>query len=114
MTSEAIAISVIAAIAAGASQAVAHHYAESKRWPAIPRYVCGLSIIFIAVGAVLFASLSLELAAMLYGLMWLIAGASGLATWLSYEADRHKDADHILSEYDLDHEAERILEKHRP
>ena len=111
MTSEAIAISVIAAIAAGASQAVAHHYAESKRWPAIPRYVCGLSIIFIAVGAVLFASLSLELAAMLYGLMWLIAGASGLATWLSYEADRARP--HLMSEHDLDRMADEIAGKHR-
>lgn len=87
MTSTIIGIGFIGAIAAALAQAVAHQVAQRHNWKRIPRYVTGITIIAIAYAPVLFFALQLEHAAVLYGLFWLITGASGLATWISYESD---------------------------
>lgn len=83
-----ISIGIIGAIAAALAQAVAHQIAERRQWPRIPRYVAGITIIALAFAPVLFSALPVEYAAVIYSLFWLIIGASGLATWMSYEADR--------------------------
>jgi hypothetical protein len=87
MNSTTITIGVIGAIMAGLAQALAHQVAQHYHWRRIPRYVTGITIIAVAFAPVVFYALAIELAAIVYGLFWLITGASGLATWISYEAD---------------------------
>ena len=82
-----IGLAIVAAIMAAALQTVWHHVATRKRWRPIPRYVAGITTVAAAFAAPIFAALPVETAATLYGLLWLIIGASGLATWLAYEAD---------------------------
>lgn len=108
--STAITIGIVAAIAAGLAQAVAHHYAERHDWPRIPRYVTGITIIALALAPVMFSALSVEHAAVLYGLFWLIVGASGLSTWICYEAD--KKLGPPLSRDDLEKWADAIAGEH--
>ena len=110
MNSIIIGIGVIGAIAAALAQAVAHQVAQRHNWKRIPRYVTGITIIAVAYAPVVFFALALEYAAVIYGLFWLITGASGLATWISYEAeggsdhptrnDLEKWADAIAGEHD--------------
>jgi predicted membrane channel-forming protein YqfA (hemolysin III family) len=90
--SDTIFIGIICATAAAFAQAFAHQVAARHRWKRIPRYVTGISIIALAFAPILFSALPPELAAVLYGLFWLITGASGLATWISYEADKPRSA----------------------
>jgi hypothetical protein len=82
-----IVIGCAAALAAGFAQAVAHQYAQRHRWRLVQRYVAGLTIINIAAAFPLFAALTIEQAVTLYGLLWLIGGVSGLATWICHESD---------------------------
>ena len=112
MTGTTIGIALIAAIAAGCAQAIAHQVAERRRWGRIPRYATGLTIINIAFAPVLTFALPLEAAAILYALLWLIGGVSGLATWLSYEADK-KSLPNGNSLDDLDKWADAIAGEHR-
>ncbi len=81
-------IGIVCALCAGLAQALAHQVAAIHAWKRIPRYVAGITIIALAFAPVLFYALPTEVAAVLYGLFWLITGASGLATWISYEADK--------------------------
>lgn len=112
MTSHTIATALICAIAAGCAQAVAHQVAERRHWKPIPRYATGLTIINLAFAPVLAIALPIDLAALLYALLWLIGGAAGLFTWLSYEADR-KVHTPLMSEHDLDRLADQIAGEHR-
>ena len=106
-----ISIGIIGAIAAGLAQALAHQVAQHYHWARIPRYVTGVTIIAAAFAPVVFSALSLEYAAVIYGLFWLITGASGFATWVCYEMDAkpkvtrddlEKWADVIAAEHDND------------
>ena len=92
---------------AAALQAVWHHIAERRHWRPIPRYVAGITTVAVAFAAPVFAALPLETAATLYGLLWLIIGMSGLATWLAYEAERPS-----MAGVDLDRLAEQISAEH--
>lgn len=104
-----VGIGIIGAIAAALAQSVAHQIARRNCWKRIPRYVTGITIIAVAYAPVVFFALPLEHAAVIYGLFWMITGASGLATWISYEADARpnvtrgdleKWADAIAGEHD--------------
>jgi hypothetical protein len=110
MNSSVIGIALLSSIMAGALQAVMHQIAERRRWKRIPRYATGLTIINVAYAPVVFLALPVETAATLYGLLWLIGGASGLATWLAYDADTPKPP---LADYDLDRLADMIAGEHR-
>jgi hypothetical protein len=105
-----ISIGIIGAIAAALAQAVAHQIASRYDWRRIPRYVTGITIIALAFAPVVFSALSVEQASVIYGLFWLITGASGLATWISYEADK-KPAP-ALSRDDLEKWADAIAGEH--
>lgn len=106
MTSNILVIGISGAFAAALAQAIAHQIAQRHRWRRIPRYVAGVTIIALAFAPVVFSALSLEYAAVIYGLLWLIIGASGLATWISYENDpktkpgETPDADAVLQKLD--------------
>ncbi len=110
--STAITIGIVAAITAGLAQAVAHQIAARYDWPRVPRYVAGITIIAVAFAPVMFSALSVEQAAVLYGLFWLIVGASGLSTWICYEADKRPKAGPPLSRDDLEKWADAIAGEH--
>jgi hypothetical protein len=101
-----IAIGVIAALAAGLGCTVAHGIAKRLHWPYIPRYVTGVALGNAAFAFVVFSALTVEQAAILYGLLWLIYGIEGLATWLSHE----NDPDPRLPLVSLTPEADRMLQ----
>lgn len=83
----AILVGILAALVAGGAQAIAHRYAQRQRWHPIARYTCGVTVIGAAFAVPLFVALPVESAAALLFVFALIVGTSGLATWLSYEAD---------------------------
>jgi predicted membrane channel-forming protein YqfA (hemolysin III family) len=109
MDSSTIGIGIIGAIAAAFAQAIAHQVARHYRWRRIPRYVTGITIIALAFAPVLFFALPLGHAAVIYGLFWLIVGASGLATWISYEMDGAPPA---FTRTDLEKWADAIAGEH--
>ena len=110
--STAITIGIVAAITAGLAQAVAHQVAERYQWERIPRYVTGITIIALAFAPVMFSALSVEQAAVLYGLFWLIVGASGLSTWICYEVDKRPKPGPPFSRDDLEKWADAIAGEH--
>ena len=111
MNSTIVGIGIVSAIAAAFAQAFAHQFAQHHHWKRIPRYVTGITIIAVAYAPILFFALPLETAAILYGLFWMITGFSGLATWISYEADpRPVEID--MTRDDLEKWAEAIAGEH--
>lgn len=111
MTEDILATGLAAALGAAIAQAAAHRIAERRQWKRLPRYVTGLTIINVAAAPVLYVALPLDIGALLYAILWLIGGASGLATWLAYEADRRSGP--AISDADLDRYAEYIAGEHR-
>ena len=83
----AIPVGILAAIAAALAMVVAHHIARKRQWSFVTRYTYGVSVIGLAFAAPLFAALPAESAALLLLILAVIAGASGMATWLSYDTD---------------------------
>lgn len=85
MDTNVISIGIVAALAAGLGCAVLHPIAKRLHWRYVPRYASGIAVGNGVYAFVIFAALPLETAAVLYGLLWLVYGAEGLATWLSHE-----------------------------
>lgn len=102
-----IGIGIIASIAAGLSCAIAHRHAKAHRWGFVPRYVTGTLIGLIALVFPLFAAMALPDALVLYGVVWLIFGVMGLATWLAHDND--PDPAHKGTRVTLTHEADDLL-----
>src|SRR4051812_34446628 len=109
MPSITISIGIIGAIMAALAQAIAHLVAEHHHWQRTPRYVTGITIIAAAFAPVIFSALTLEYAAVIYGLFWLIIGASGLTTWICYEIDA---ANVVPTRGDLEKWADAIAGEH--
>jgi hypothetical protein len=82
-----ISIALISAIAAGLACWAAHPLAKYLKWGYVPRYALGVGIGHLAYAFVIFSALPLTTAAILYGLLWLIYGAQGLATWIAHQHD---------------------------
>ena len=103
-----IAVGVIAAVAAGLACLVAHPIAKRHRWKYLERYATGVTIGHVAYAFVIFtAGLPIEVAAVLYGLLWLVYGGEGLATWHAHDSDPDPrprsltpDADKLLRDID--------------
>jgi hypothetical protein len=85
MNANVISIGIVTALAAALGCAVMHPIAKRMRWKFVPRYVSGVAVCNGVYAFVIFAALPLETAAVLYGLLWLIYGLGGLATWISHE-----------------------------
>lgn len=110
MNTTTVTIGIIGAIMAGLAQALAHQVAQHYHWKRIPRYVTGITIINAAFAPCVFYALPLEHAAIIYGLLWLVTGFSGLATWISYEFDPKPGG--AVSRGDLEKWAEAIAAEH--
>lgn len=107
-----ISLGILGSIVAGLAQFIAHQIARRYHWRRIPRYVCGITIIALAYAPVVFSALTLEQAAVLYGLFWLITGASGLAAWIAYEMDAQGHGSANLTQHDLEVWANAIAGEH--
>ncbi len=83
-----IAIGFVSAIAAGFACWIAHPLAKHLKWGYVKRYGTGVTIGLVAFGFPLFAALPIEMAVLLYGMVWLIfAGGEGIGTWAAHEND---------------------------
>jgi len=83
-----IAIGFVSAIAAGFACWIAHPIARKLKWSYVPRYGLGVCIGLVAFGFPLFAALPIEMAVLLYGMVWLIfAGGEGIGTWAAHQND---------------------------
>jgi hypothetical protein len=100
-----IGVGIIASIAAGLACAVAHWHAKTHRWGYVPRYVTGTLIGLIALAFPLFAAMALPDALALYGVIWLIFGVMGIATWLAHDNDPAPKGARVT----LTHEADDLL-----
>lgn len=100
-----IEIGIIGAFAAGLGCYVAHPYAKRHGWRYVPRYVTGVTLGHLAFAFVIFSALPVEQASVLYGLLWLITGVEGLATWLAHD----NDPDPKPARATLTPEADRLL-----
>ena len=82
-----IGIGLIAGVAAAGASVIAHRVARARRWPYVPRYVCGVVIGLAAFAFPLFAALAVTTALLLLGVLAGIFTLQGFATWLAHDAD---------------------------
>lgn len=80
-------IGLIAGIAAAGASVIAHRVAKARRWPYVPRYVCGVVVALSAFAFPLFASQPISTALLDIGVLALIFTLQGFATWLAHDAD---------------------------
>lgn len=101
-----IGIGLIAGVAAAGASVVAHRVAKARRWPYVPRYVCGVVIALASFAFPLFAALAVTSALLLLGVLAGIFTLQGFATWLAHDADPDPagglspDADRLLRTID--------------
>jgi hypothetical protein len=108
-----ITVSLLSALTAALACAAAHRHANKRKWGFVERYAFGVTAIGIAFAAPLFTALPAETAGTLLLLLGIIVGATGLATWMSYDSDKPAKqisaddleryaaaANHIVAEHD--------------
>lgn len=94
-------IGILGSLTAGLACYGSHRHAKKHRWGYVPRYVAGVAFALVAFAFVVFSlPVPIETGAILMGLLALIFGGEGVATWFAHQNEPDPPAHSLTPEAD--------------